>query len=469
MRSAILFGAILISSIAAHTATAETCFSNQTLQELSQNFKQLKTFADSGKPEICSKEMGPQWTQIVETLVDLRELSIPDLSGFKTQDDFSKKAVDEKAWWNYFPTRANAFDLNGKSCRQGVVAYVYPFLPGVINLCEVFYQQPRIGRLETLLHEVRHFDGYGHVTCTQGALFGSKGACDNNINDKGSYAISIQANVALGLLSERFDEGTKAFARASALFVMYNQFNEKTNVKIHKDFLVENESGEIYSWDPKKGDKVSRIKKLREPARIFTAGLETIFYPMDPTKKAYRLNDDLESNASRLGMFADHYNSLPVSERAQFIGAGYNTNGSLLLKNKVTSLCGEKGLQAIPASAFDEPMVSMISVIPDGHTVRDMLVGQSGRLYETTCTLNRMYAVYPLDHYVPSNLYRAFPLENTSYGLSTSGEIYVLNEDQGRYSYGEMINFSGHTGKWIEMSQRVMPYLYVEAQSVASH
>ena len=58
MRSAILFGAILISSIAAHTATAETCFSNQTLQELSQNFKQLKTFADSGKPEICSKEMG---------------------------------------------------------------------------------------------------------------------------------------------------------------------------------------------------------------------------------------------------------------------------------------------------------------------------------------------------------------------------------------------------------------------------
>lgn len=466
-RGALLFALFLINLTGLHMAIAqeplpEGCFPAHEVRELAAHFEQIRPFLQGEQP-ICKDQIGEKWTKLIESLIDLKNIKLGEEKEFKTKDDFSFKAIQDNQWWEYFTDRADRFILDGSLCRPGTVAYVHPFLMGVVNLCPGYYESGRITRAEVLLHEVRHFEGFGHVTCTRGPDKGVRGACDTKLELKGSYAVSMQANVTLGLRGENFSDGERALGRASALYLLQARFNEETELKIKQSLYLETASGDIFEWFPQNGRKLNFITTLKEPAKFYTAAMEAIIYPMNPKVPAYRLADDFSISTPRLGMYADTYNAKNEQERATIIAHGYNTNGGFLTEKGYYSLCGQ-GLAEVKKEEFPEPLTSVLTLGVSDQNLVDYIAGASGRLYSLECSNDGKTALKAEEVYVPRDLLRGAVIGNQRYALTTNGELFELAKSGNQFSLSNRINFSGENEKWVEMAIRTMPYLFEEAK-----
>ncbi len=452
---------LLLTAVHSGYALGEQCFSKGEVEELSQSFTQLKPFLGT-RDEVCNSELGDQWTKVIESLLDLKKLNLTKETPYHTKDDFSFKAISDGGWWDYFTNRANQFVLHGSMCRTGAVAYVHPFFEGVIHLCPPYYEQDRIGRAEVLLHEVRHFDGHGHVTCSRGPDMGIQGACDTALEEKGSYAVSMQANLAMGLRGQNFSEAERALGRASALYLLHARFNKETDVKIRESLYLENEQGEIFEWDPDSPAQPRFITKLKSPAKFYTSSLDTILYPLDQTP-AYRMTEDFTYPAHALGMFADAYNKVSTDERRNFKAHNYGEKGGYLSHEGYTSLC-QREISVVKNSNLPEQMINIFNLDENGEYA-GVLVGASGRLYSPECERTGHMKITPLDSYVSRNIYRVVRLRDNRIALSDSGGLFTVVHQGNQFSLHEEIKISELKQNWIEIALRSMPYLFDEVRT----
>jgi len=458
-----IIGAATLIQIQAR-ADQERCFPASVVEQLAGNFSQLSPYVDRSKTEICESQLGAQWATVVETLIDLKDIRLSDEISYPTKDDFSFKAIPDNGWWQYFIERADQFQLMGSHCSPQVVAYVTPFLRGVVNLCDAFYKENRIARAETLLHEVRHFEGYGHVTCSHGADKGTSGACDDSLPEKGSYAVSMQAEITLGLRGKTFSEAEKALGRAQALYLLQNRFNEPTDVKIRESLYLESADGKVYDWAPQESQAPKAVIRLKEPARIYTSSLDTIIYPLDLNTPAYRMSEDFSSQATQIGMYADAYNKKSPTERAGYKALGYQTDGGILTDGGISTLCGN-GFMDIKAGDFAEPINTIVTLEKEVQNPVNLFAGASGKLYRLECNTYMGVQLKPLDSYVPANLKRAFIVGEKRYALTDDGQIFELIKNGNQYELGQDVKFSGINENWIEMAVRTMPYLFDDAKN----
>lgn len=467
-RGAFLFALLVLTNLTgfnlamAQTPLAEGCFPASEVKELATHFEQIRPFLQGDQP-ICKDQVGDKWIKLIESLIDLKNIRLGDEREFKTKDDFSFKAIQDNKWWEYFTNRADRFILEGSLCRPGTVAYVHPFLMGVVNLCPGYYESGRITRAEVLLHEVRHFEGYGHVTCTRGPDKGVRGACDTKLELKGSYAVSMQANVTLGLRGQNFSEGERALGRASALYLLQARFNEETELKIKKSLYLETASGDIFEWLPQDGAQLNYITTLKEPAKFYTASMEAIIYPMDTHLPAYRMADDFSISSPRLGMYADKYNAKSETERKSVIAHGYNTNGGFLTETGYFSLCSHD-ISELKKEEFPEPLTTILTLDVIEQSLVDYVVGESGQLYSVDCSSDGKISLKSQDTYVPRDLLRGAIIGNQRYALTINGELFEMRKEGNKFSLVNRINFSEQNEKWVEMAIRTMPYLFEEAK-----
>lgn len=452
----------LVLSLHTQTALAETCFSQQDLDEISEEFFQVRNLTVE-KQTNCVNDN--DWATLIQALVDLKNMAVEEDKEFQTKDDFSKKAIQDNGWWSYFTKRADSFLIHQK-CSPGVVAYVQPwFTPGVVNLCPPYFEKEgRIGKVETLLHEVRHFDGMGHVTCERGADKGVSGACDVNINDKGSYAVSVQASVTLGLKGKGFLDSEKSLARASALYLIHNRFNVETEVKVRESLYLESEDGTVFDWAPSEGVQLQEVTKLSAPAHIYTMSMDTTIYPFDHSIPAYRKADDFQLDKSAIGMYAEDYNSKSVQDRLKYKSHSYHLGGGIITEDGFSSLCGS-GLTQITKDQLPEDLEKFVTLKKEGPNPVDYALGTSGALYFIEChSSSGKLSLSSTGLRAPTNLLKTAMVKGQAYALTASGDLVEVDQREDVFSFGKSIKFSGAEQKWIEIAARIMPYIYDEAK-----
>ena len=327
-------------SLNAHAQDAQACISLEDMNEIGESFSQIERKISDQKTEYCSNDLGKEWFAVSKSLEVLKNTQ-PDEPTLDPDNAFTFKAISEKNWWSYFTNRANSFAIE-RRCQDGVVAYVYGFGGnGEIHLCPLFFEQNLSSQASVMMHEVRHFDGFRHVTCTRGQEEGNSGACDSVITKKGSYAISVQTLVGLAR-SKQTSKGQRALLESEAMYMAFNKFNTVPKVKIQNTIILSNTNAEVFKWTP--GKEASKLADLKEPAVVLNSYGKLTIYPTDVRAPAYRMGKNLEESVNGIGLFAEFFNRESPSEKAKYSNISYFGIGGLLKENRLIAICDNQSL-----------------------------------------------------------------------------------------------------------------------------
>jgi hypothetical protein len=221
-------------------------------------------------------------------------------------------------FWGYFSKRATVIQ-DESSCSEGVLAFVYGFARnGVVHVCPLLYSDTItiFERAETMLHEVRHFEGYSHVTCTRGPRQGQGGACDESIDEKGSYAVTVESLTKMAMTSKDIPHVQKTMLKILALTYANETFNTPVRARdLSAFYLVSSDhKGYVYS-----DAGLVQVASL-EGDKVISRGSALAVFPRDKSD-AYTadvFSTSLEASPA-MGTFSAKYNSLPVTERPEVV------------------------------------------------------------------------------------------------------------------------------------------------------
>lgn len=372
---------LLIATTAAAKKAEPACISHADLEGMAKNFDQFQKFLGK-KDQYCKEDLGEQWITIANSLVVLKDIH-QNTPTYESDDALTYQAITEKDWWSYFIKRANHFTIQTK-CQQYVVAYVMPFFgAGDINLCPMFFDQDVTSQASVMMHEVRHFDGFPHVSCSQGNEKGMSGACDDAITTKGSYAISVQTLVGMARSKDIATE-SKPVVEAEAVYMAFNKFNKVPEVRLNQSIILSSDQGEVFNWSLDAG--VTEIGKLPEPSIVLNSAGKLTIYPLDTNSEAYRKDNKLFVEMDNPGLYAKHYNAETPEERAKYKAISYFPTGGLLKENSLLTLCGSD----LSANNLDDKgefstIISM-SMDPKDQKRESLLLATTGELYRFECS-----------------------------------------------------------------------------------
>lgn len=424
----VLFSMILVSAVSAHGQdTDKPCISVKDYTEVSQNFKQVADLAVKEKTQYCEADLGANWYQIVHSLVTLKNMK-PNAPSEKVNDAFTYKAIQEKDWWAYFTARAKSFAIQ-ETCEENVVAYVMSFFnTGEVNLCPPFFKENVTSQASTLMHEVRHFDGFRHITCTRGQDKGSSGACDKDIHDRGSYAITVQTLVSMARTST-IPKEQKPLVEAEAVYMAFNRFNVLPALKVTRSVILSSKNGDVYKWTP--GEQMEQVASLAQPARVYVGYNNNMtIYPTDASADAYRLDSTFKNAVPSIGLFAVTYNSLSPEVRKQYDSITYLAMGGLIKNNTLTTNCGGEGVIEEDLSKYGKftRFITLSSGESDFNPA-NYIVGKSGDVLTFKCTegnsssIDIAKAPLTLSPSLAGNIEDMFPLGSQVFALLTNGTL----------------------------------------------
>lgn len=232
--------------------------------------------------------------QLMESLVEIytirfkeADLGTPYNQGILSTD-----------FWEYFSERVDTI-VNESECDRAV-AYVYPFDPGVVHICPPFYQNMLAQeRAEVMLHEARHFDGYRHVTCTRGPRKGIAGACDKAIDQKGSYAVTVESLAKMAMLGEGLTAAERSLTKITALGLANETFNVPVVPHDLGALYLTNGKGESFFYH-------QESKELKPAPTVDTGAMRVV-----SRNVALALFPNDRSDAATLDVFSNKLNLLP--------------------------------------------------------------------------------------------------------------------------------------------------------------
>ncbi len=429
-RRIFLFSFILLFGLKGWGQTAD-CIAHSDLKEISENFSQLKQFVGN-QTEYCAGDFSEDWFRIARSLEVLKNIQ-PDEPAVNQDDALTYKAISEKDWWAYFTQRANTFSIEN-NCQPNVVAYVMPFFgQGRIHLCRLFFDQTVSDQASTMMHEVRHFDGHRHVTCTQGNEKGNGGACDNEITSRGSYAISVQTLVGLARSPET-QQTERPILEAQAVYMAFNKFNRVPEVKLNNSIILSADDSSVYTWTVD-GD-LNKIANLPHPSSVFNSANNLTIYPMDTDVPAYRQDNELLATLENPGLYAKHYNSETPQERAAYKSISYFATGGLLKDNTLLTLCNRSTNKLAPTNLDSHGQFdTIISLSLDelDQKRESILLASNGDMYRFECQSsssdNVRFEKLQETMNIPAGkqVVDSFGYNGDQYALLDSGELALVN------------------------------------------
>lgn len=407
----------------AYGQEAVDCVSHNDLKKIAASFSQFDKYVKN-KTQYCEADMDVEWLKIANSLVVLMN-TVPDEPAVDNDDALTFKAISEKDWWSYFTKRANKFNLD-KNCPQNVVAYVMPFWGnGTINLCNLFFDISVSSQASTMMHEVRHFDGHSHVTCTQGNEKGISGACDGQITGKGSYAISVQTLVGMARSKDTKKE-EKALLEAEAVYMAFNKFNTVPKVKLNNSIILSNNVGEVYRWTIGQGVKL--VKQLTEASVVLNSSNNMTIYPIDTESDAYRVDRTFEVAVENPGLYAKQYNSETPQDRELYKSISYFGTGGMLKGNDLYTLCNQStvalGKTNLDSKGQFNAIISM-SLDEKDQSRESLLLADNGDLYRFECRDNSSDVV----NFQKSDVKMAGGAMGIVDSFGFDGEQYALLDD----------------------------------------
>jgi len=445
---------ILALTLASHNLfAASECIQQNDLKEIADHYVQFEKYVSSAS-EVCIDDMDEEFFKIAQSIIVLKNIP-PKLPTFDSNDALTFQAIQEKDWWSYFTNRSERFSID-RGCSPGVIAYVNPFFGrGTINLCLRFFEMEIPNQASVMMHEVRHFDGFRHVTCTQGNETGSRGACDNEITDTGSYAISVQTMVGLAR-SKSFTPSETTQLESEAVYMAFNKFNKVPKVKLSFSMILANNAGEVYKWAV--GQGMALIKTLSEPAIINGSERNLTLYPVDRSQDAYRMDLGLSAKQKGIGLFAESYNDETLEERKKYKSINYFGASGLLKGNTLLTLCnnsslklGEESLNRI--GQFSNIINLRLNTTGPNH--ESYLLNEDGNLFSFECVADNREDVkisqsgISIDSSLGS-IKQTLTLGFTNYAVLESGELVELNIN--KESQTVSLGLPSESSNWISAS-----------------
>lgn len=415
----------------------ETCLKTSDIEKIESHFTQFKNFS-TGAELICKGQgINDRWFEVVRTVLALQRLTVTDQLQTDNADDFTLRPIGQKDWWGYFTERADTFEIEPSHCNSNpnVVAFVYPFFKDKIYLCKRFFEMDPGSQIEVLMHEVRHFEGFAHLRCTQGNENGNEGACDGNIKTGGSYAVSVQASVELSYVAQLSD-ADRVLSESSAIYSINNKFNSLPTVKSSNYIYMANEAGEIHRAPVAKLAKTEFVAQMKSPAKIYGNGSQLTIFPLDTTKPAYRVSKDHKVEATSLGAFAVQYNAENEFERSLYQAVNYYGSGGIAKEETIYAFCGEA---ASTLSAYEFPagrVQSMLNLKINSDVDATYILSESGEVYDLKCNDRSGKMSSTLTKVtLPRNTVAGFSVDQDSaYVLNDAGELSLVNLKTDRVS-----------------------------------
>jgi len=326
----------VVPSIAA--ATGADCIDEKSFDFFAKEFN-----LSAGKPtkdELCKKNS--KTYKLLRVLEFLKELQFESKETTKSPSRSPSQPPSSKIPWNqniipsnpyaYFKAQTKAILSGDESfCEEtGFTAYIEFEKPGSVFLCAPFYDDRTslYENLETLLHEVRHFAGHDHVTCTRGPKKGGEGLCDRSLEQKGSYAVSLEANLKMALQSSQVPAPLRSMMKASAMTIANELFNKPIQTSGLQAVILTSVNGERFFFDGKKMTPFA----LTAEGTISSQERDVSFFPM---AKGDVLHLDLYSSSMfhrkpEFGLLLS-YNELPQEKRKNLVSYISNSKFMLLI------------------------------------------------------------------------------------------------------------------------------------------
>ncbi|MBC96975.1 MAG: hypothetical protein CME63_04455 [Halobacteriovoraceae bacterium] len=404
----------------------EECLKVSDIQAIEGHFQQFQNFTNTNKAEVCRDEVGEKWFEVVRSTLAMQRLTVTDQLQRDENDDLTLRPVGDKDWWTYYTQRANQFVIEPSRCNanENIVAFVFPFFRGSINLCPRFFEMDPASQIEVLMHEVRHFDGHAHVTCTQGNEQGARGACDQQIKSGGSYAVSVQANVELSYV-DQLNYGDRVLAEAGAIYSINNKFNSLPTVKSEDYIYASNKDGEVWRMPKGKVSQAELVTTLKDAAAIYGNGSQFTVFPLNTQADAFRTSKSFITRAKSIGAYANMYNASSQRERSEYGPISYYGVGAIVKSNELHTFCGTQAT-SMTAKEFNEGSIKALPILKNDKGEDHMFIlSDSGEMFDFTCNdQNGRLSVVPTQKTFPTDVATAFAFDQkTAYIVTTSGSL----------------------------------------------
>lgn len=428
----------------------ETCLLRSDLQRIEKNFKQFENLSKINKPLICvGKEVNKTWFMVARSLLILESLKQAPAVKKDAKDHFTISPIREKNWWEYLTKRANQFVFHSEYCDNNphVMAFVRYNKPKIINLCNKFFEESLTSQVSILMHEVRHFDGHSHMTCSRGSEKGVEGACDKKITDGGSYAVSIQTNVGLSKINKISTE-ERALLESMSIYYMDNKFNAKPTTKVNEMIYLSHANKKIYKANLKDLSKLMYVTELKSPAKIYSNISVMTLFPLNAAEPAYRVNANFTQKMKELGGFAIKYNLDSEKDRELYTDFNYSDNGFFMKDNQLYYFCGANELQK---DSYNNLNAKAFATFHDGKELKNYIQAGSGNLYVFSCDLVKNKALLmPTEYNLPVSIAGSVGTESgQNFILTDKGQFFKIN-----IKTRELLNTKLPEGDWISVTSR---------------
>lgn len=331
-------------------------------------------------------------------------------------------------FWGYFSGRVS-YMVNEAECRDGIVAFVFGGLNDrVVHLCPLFYEpsQNVYDRVETILHEARHFEGFRHVTCNRGPRLGKDGACDNNIQEKGSYAVTVESFAKMALLADGVPAPMRAMLKNSS--VTYDEaFNEPILPEgFQSTYILSKDKQSAYMFDGQRTIEVPAITS----ARLISRRVALAAFPLDKSD-AYTL-DTYSRNFDVLpaqGSFSLGYNKTEKALRPEILDV---VNGSVVGGNLTRTSVNlrtpqDKDYTAIPLN-FRAERLFLPSELGIDSKDSGFVLSSDGKMYQAQMLGNGLSKVTEVPNTL-GNLQNIIFINDKKFALTKTGEILALQDN----------------------------------------
>jgi len=413
----------------------ENCLQVSDIKAIEAHFEQFQNFTKTSKSVVCRDEVGEKWFEVVRSTLAMQRLTVTDQLSRDVNDDLTLRPIGNNDWWSYYTNRADRFVIEPRRCNsdENVVAYVFPFIRGEINLCPRFFEMDSASQIEVLMHEVRHFDGHSHVTCTQGNEIGTRGACDDVIKSGGSYAVSVQANVELSFV-DQLSVADRVLSESGAVYSINNKFNSLPTTKSTNYIYASNEAGQVWRMPESNPSAVELVTTLKDPAAIYSNGSQFTVFPKELDKEAYRISKTFKTRANAIGAYAVKYNESSAAERAEYGPISYFGVGSIVQDNKLNTFCGTQAT-SLSAKSFEFGEIQALPILKDKDGADHMYVlNTSGDMYDFKCNdASGRLTVESTSLTFPTDTVSAFAFDTkTAFVVSTDGTLksYDLEREE---------------------------------------
>ncbi len=415
-----VFAQDAVQDSASDASAEKDCVPQAEMQAISQTFTQ---FAELSNAPFCN-DGSANW-QLLSSLMFMRKTQFSANMPQSKDELFSGKFA--KDWYGYFAARLNRLEA-APECAKGIIAFVRPGIK-TMHICPMTFtdRYSSVDRATVMMHEARHQDGFPHMTCTRGARKDVHKACDINISDGGSYAVTVETYAQFAKYAEGIHPALKVYSRSAAIIYADEAFENPVRINRSERLLAVTKDSKFYSINSQTGES-KQLGAAVALGHIIRRGPHLVIFPEDKSKKAEYIFADGEGRIDQSPSdFVSEYNAQTPEQKAALID--YHIGGqwnAKVFKSSLTMVCDTRAPDVAEVQIPDGKEAISLSY-PEGYSresYRIQLFTSSGDVFDVSCE-NKKASVTLSTTRLDQKYTRIYRANNVVVGL-LDGKLYAV-------------------------------------------